>query len=108
MENFAKVSASLVKHPATGVFRQQPKPATMTESELMQQSKFLRPAIIGKAKNYSENKFAAELYNITLREATEKQWLKGPLTFEEVTQEIGQRWLPVRRFVLSRKESFVR
>ena len=89
--------------PATGVFRQQPKPATMTESELMQQSKFLRPAIIGKAKNYSENKFAAELYDITLREATEKQWLKGPLTFEEVTQEIGQRWLPVRRFCVEQK-----
>ena len=70
---------------ATGVFRQQPKLATMTESELMQQSKFLRPAIIGKAKNHSGNKFAAELYDITLREATEKQCLKGPLTFDEVS-----------------------
>ena len=88
---------------ATGVFRQQPKPATMTEEELMQQSKFLRPAIIGKAKNYNENQFAQELYDITLREATEKQWLKGPYTFEEITERVGQQWLPVRRFCVEQK-----
>ena len=89
--------------PATGIFRQQPKPATMTEDELMQQSKFLRPAIIGKAKNYGENKFAKELYDITLREAAEKQWLEGPFTHGEISAKLGPKWLPVRRFCVEQK-----
>ena len=63
----------------------------------------LEASHIGKAKNYNENQFAQELYDITLREATEKQWLKGPYTFEEITERVGQQWLPVRRFCVEQK-----
>ena len=89
--------------PATGVFRQQPKPATLTEEELMEQSKFLRPAIIGKAKSSSDDRFAAELFEITKKEAAEKGWLDGPLSHDEVTERVGRQWLPVRRFCVEQK-----
>eukprot|EP00435_Cladocopium_sp_Y103_P073695 s366_g44.t1 len=84
--------------PATGIFRTQPKPAVLSESELMEQCKFLRPAIIGKTRASAGNDNASELYDITLKEATEKQWLCGPLTYEQVNALFGQSWLPVRRF----------
>ena len=32
-----------------------------------------------------------------------KQWLKGPYTFEEITERVGQQWLPVRRFCVEQK-----
>ena len=47
--------------PATGVFRVQPKPGHISEDELMAQSKFLRPAIIGKANNAASSQHESEL-----------------------------------------------
>eukprot|EP00435_Cladocopium_sp_Y103_P031944 s3086_g8.t1 len=89
--------------PATGVFRLQPKTGSMSESELMEQSKFLRPAIIGKTKNAGSGLHTKELFDITLTEATEKKWLQGPYCYEEVTQLLGRSWLPVRRFCVEQR-----
>eukprot|EP00435_Cladocopium_sp_Y103_P010138 s2396_g2.t1 len=89
--------------PATGVFRLQPKTGSMSESELMEQSKFLRPAIIGKTKSAGSGLHTKELFEITLTEATEKKWLQGPYCYEEVTQLLGRSWLPVRRFCVEQR-----
>jgi hypothetical protein len=45
------------------------------------QSKFLRPAIIGKTNSAAKHEHEAELYGITVKEASEKGWLHGPLEF---------------------------
>ena len=47
--------------PATGVFRVQPRPGNISEEELMKQSKFLRPAIIGKTNRSAPGLHDAEL-----------------------------------------------
>lgn len=67
--------------PATGVFKIQPKVGGTSETELMMQSKFLRPAIIGKTNSAAKHEHEAELYDITVKEASEKGWLHGPLEF---------------------------
>ena len=54
-------------------------------SRLRDQSKFLMPAIIGKAKSSGDDKHAAELFDITLKKAKGKGWLDGPLLQDEVT-----------------------
>jgi hypothetical protein len=84
--------------PATGVFKHQPKIGNISETELMMQSKFLRPAIIGKTNAAARGEHEAELYDITLKEAEEKGWLQGPMDFQEVCDLFGNQWLPVRRF----------
>eukprot|EP00435_Cladocopium_sp_Y103_P019331 s4141_g4.t1 len=89
--------------PATGIFRLQPKTAAMSETELMMQSKFLRPAIVGKTKSAGKGIHSEALYEITLKEATEKNWLRGPLTFEQVSDAVGKQWLPVRRFCVEQR-----
>ena len=59
----------------------QPKVGGTSETELMMQSKFLRPAIIGKTNSAAKHEHEAELYDITVKEASEKGWLHGPLEF---------------------------
>ena len=81
----------------------QPKPGHISEDELMAQSKFLRPAIIGKANNAVSSQHESELYDITLKEATEKAWLQGPMEFDDVCKLFGDQWLPVRRFCVEQK-----
>jgi len=79
--------------PATGVFKTQPKVGNISEAELMKQSKFLRPAIIGKTNSASMSEHESELYDITVREAEEKGWLQGPREFSEVCNLFGSQWL---------------
>ena len=86
------------KVQATGVFRQQPKIGNLSENEFKDCAKFLRPALIGKAKSNMNAPHAQELYDITFAEATEKRWLEGPLTQNEVDDKMGHGWMPVRRF----------
>ena len=79
--------------PAIGVFKTQPKVGNISEAELMKQSKFLRPAIIGKTNSASMSEHESELYDITVREAEEKGWLQGPREFSEVCNLFGSQWL---------------
>jgi hypothetical protein len=89
--------------PATGVFKTQPKVGNISEEELMKQSKFLRPAIIGKTNSASKSEHEDELYDITVKEAEEKGWLQGPMEFAEVCDLFGSQWLPVRRFCVEQR-----
>ena len=79
------------------------KPATITENELMKKAKFLRPALIGKLKSKPEVEHLDELHSVTRAEATDKQWLTGPSTAEELHKEFPGGWLPVTRFAVKQK-----
>ena len=86
------------EEPATGIFRTQPKTATLSEDELMMQSRFLKPAIVGKARSAGVSLHTEALYDVTVKEATDKGWLEGPYSLERMNEMLGDRWLPVRRF----------
>ena len=84
--------------PPTGVFKTDVRPASFDKVQLMQDTKFLKPMLLGKvASPLHEDEHAEELYQITLKEASEKHWLEGPLSVREV-DELFDKWLPVRRF----------
>ena len=82
-----------------GVFKREAKIATMDKEHLMKESKFLRPALLGKTKSASvSDEDAKKLFDITCNEAGEKAWLEGPYDEKEVSELLGPVWLPVRRF----------
>ena len=63
----------LVGHGSVSkVFKEEVKPATMTEAELMSQAKFLKPLILGKIKNASAPEYCKELNDITRDEAGDR------------------------------------
>ena len=92
------------KGSTSHVFRPEVKEAKLTEAELMQQSKFLKPKIVGRVANSAVPEYLDELREITIREAAEKGWLRGPLTAEQVEKEVGKDWVPVNRFAVRQKD----
>ena len=93
--------------PPTGVFKADLKPAKMDKAQLMKDSKFLRPLILGKLKHASmDTEDEQTLYDITLEEAQGKGWLHGPYSPEEISFQQGGTWLPVRRFGIWQKGKF--
>lgn len=58
----------------------------------------MRPAILGKVKSTAVDEDARKLWDITCEEATNLNWMRGPLSEEAVFREVGKYWLPVRRF----------
>ena len=90
--------------PPTGVFKCQVKPAKFDKKKLMSDAKFLKPFILGKMSNLKgDMEDERQLYDITLKEATEKGWLEGPFKVSEMDSEYKDRWLPVRRFGIWQK-----
>ena len=65
---------------ASGISKQQVRIAELSEEDLMKQSKFLRPVLIGKANMETDAELGEKLYQITCDEATSKHWLEGPCT----------------------------
>ena len=89
---------------ALGIFKQQVRIAELSEQELMNQVKFIRPALIGKTNMLSDSELGEKPYQITCEEATSKHWLEGPSTFEQISAAVGDTWLPVRRFAVLQKD----
>eukprot|EP00435_Cladocopium_sp_Y103_P004644 s2855_g1.t1 len=87
----------------SNVFKPEVKLAKFDEQELMRQSKFLRPLILGKVKNAGLPEYGKELNDITRGEADSKGWLKGPLDEESLRKEVGDHWLPVERFAVGQR-----
>ena len=87
----------------SNVFQPGIKAASMSETQLMKDAKFLKPALLGKIKANKGDAHSGELYRITLEEAGEKGWLDGPLTAGEVDQRFGGQWIPVRRFAVEQR-----
>eukprot|EP00435_Cladocopium_sp_Y103_P038385 s723_g10.t1 len=106
VELFAEMSAGFrLVGTATksNVFQPGLKAASMSVEQLMKDAKFLKPALLGKIKVNGCNEHGAELFDMTLLEATEKSWLRGPFTIAEVDQRHSGCWLPVRRFPVVQK-----
>ena len=89
---------------STGVFKTGVTIANLSEDELEKNTKFLRPAILGRLKNFSDEELQKELFETTLKEATEKHWLEGPYDVDEVRSQMGDKWLPARRFGIMQKD----
>ena len=72
----------------------------------MARGKFVRPALWGKIQSEPLQEFSTPLWEITLAEAQEKGWLKGPLTFNDINLLYAGDWLPVRRFAVFQKDKW--
>ena len=88
----------------SNIFQQGLKAASLSEEQLMRDAKFLKPALLGKIRaSGGGGEHAKELYDVTLAEATEKAWLKGPFGHAEMDRRFNGSWLPVRRFPVVQK-----
>ena len=92
--------------PRSGIFENDCKPPQYDEEELMARGKFVRPALWGKIQSEPLQEFSTPLWEITLTEAQEKGWLKGPLTFNDINLLYAGDWLPVRRFAVFQKDKW--
>ena len=84
----------------SGIFESDIKPRTLSRNELLQQAKFIKPALWKKIETGRREQYDEELWNITLDEVREKRWLDGPYSFEELEVMFDGVWLPVRRFAV--------
>ena len=100
VEGFKLVGTGTVSN----IFKEDVRPAVFSESELMDSSKFLRPKLLGKMRSSPEVEYNADLNSITAKEATEKNWLEGPMTEYEIGRLFEGRWLPVERFAVRQKD----
>ena len=76
----------------------------MSEEELTKNAKFSHPAILGRLRNFNNEDLQREPFRTTLEEATEKGWLDGPFDIEDMREQRGDEWLPVRRFGIMQKD----
>lgn len=81
---------------ATGVFEESIKHATLTEDELMDQCKSLKPMIIGKMLNSPKPEYCDELNQITADETADRAWLEGPYSYADLGGRFGDRWIPAQ------------
>jgi hypothetical protein len=88
----------------SGIFKQGITLAEMSPQQLRSKTKFLKPMIIGRAKLSDGNELQQQLYNTTLEEAEERSWLEGPFDPEQIEENMGSDWLPVRRFGVLQKD----
>ena len=87
---------------ASGVFKPQVNIPTLSVEQLEQNSKYLRPTILGRMQITEDDELQDELLQVTETEK-EKGWLDGPYSVGEVTEMFGRQWLPVRRFAVKQK-----
>ena len=92
--------------PSSGVFESDCNPPLHSEEDLMSKGKFLRPALWGKIQSEPLQEFSQPLWEMTVKEAKEKEWLKGPLTYDEINFLYDNDWLPVRRFAVFQKDKW--
>ena len=87
----------------SNVFQSGLKAASISEQQLMSDTKFMKPALLGKIRMGKTSELSNELYTLTVEEASVKGWLEGPMTVSEVDGKFGGRWMPVRRFPVVQK-----
>jgi len=82
----------------SGVFDPEPRPPAFSPESLDDAAKFLRPAILGKAKSATVDSDTQQLWDITCEEASNLHWMRGPIPESEVAKGHRKPWMPVRRF----------
>ena len=88
----------------SNIFREDERPAAISEEELMSASKYLKPKLIRKIRNAPIAEYNAELNQITANEADQKNWLEGPFDEQHIDKIFDSKWLPVERFAVRQKE----
>ena len=88
----------------SGIFKQGITLAEISPQQLRDRTKFLKPMTIGRAKLSDGNELQQQLYDTTLEEAGEKNWLEGPFQPSQIDDNMGSNWLPVRRFGVLQKD----
>ena len=86
----------------SGIFRPGVTPSALSEEELMAQSHSLKAMILDSISRASAGEHDAELYDLTLKEASSKGWLRGPYSPSQM-DSMMKVWLPVRRFCVIQK-----
>ena len=81
----------------SGVFDVELKPAEITVDKLLDDRKFMKPALLGKVKSTVVDDDHRELWAKTCQEA-DGHLLEGPLTVGQVDSMFPGGWSPVRRF----------
>ena len=83
--------------PPSGVFDLEMRPAEITVKKLLEDRKFMKPALLGKVKSCVVDADHRELWEKTCKEA-DGHLLEGPLTVSQVDNMFPNGWSPVRRF----------
>ena len=86
----------------SGIFRPGVTPSALSEEELMAQSPALKAMILDSISRASPGEHDAELYELTIKEASNKGWLQGPYAPHQI-DSMMKAWLPVRRFCVIQK-----
>ena len=73
------------------------RPAEITVEKLLEDRKFMKPALLGKVKSCVVDADHRELWEKTCKEA-DGHLLEGPLTVSQVDNMFPGGWSPVRRF----------
>ncbi len=83
--------------PPSGVFDGELKPAEITTEKLLEDRKFMKPALLGKVIASVTDEDHKELWAKTCQEA-DGHLLEGPLTLTQVDSMFPGGWSPVKRF----------
>ncbi|CAE7710304.1 unnamed protein product [Symbiodinium sp. CCMP2592] len=86
----------------SGVFREGGYLASISESELMENADSIKDSLLSRVSSDPLDENADELYDVTLQESTQKKWLEGPMSPEDIGKRLGA-WIPVRRFCVVQK-----
>ena len=90
----------------SGVFGPDIKPGTQSRQDLADQCSVLQKAIWDKIASSREAEWSEPLWEITMKEVHEKQWLAGPYSRAELDVLFDGVWVPVRRFAVWQREKW--
>lgn len=84
----------------SGIFQLDFKPALFDEEEFFRRTRYMKHALWSKIANQQEQDFTVPLWDITNLECSDKHWLHGPLSWEQLEEKYGGVWMPCRRFAV--------
>ena len=83
----------------TGIFPPEVNIPTMSVAQLDEESRILKPMLWDKV---AKGEFDVDTWNATVEEATQKSWLDGPHSWEQLEEMFDGEWTPARRFGIIR------
>ena len=84
----------------SGIFAPDFKPALMEEVDLISKMKYMKPALWSKIENSADQEYSQDLWDLTLEECEQRNWLDGPFTWEGLEKRHSGTWMPCRRFAV--------
>ena len=84
----------------SGQFQSQFKPAMISVDQLQQTASWAQKAVVASCRRVLEDvEVARAVWDETLEQAADdKRWVIGPFSAEEISQRLGDKWVPSRRF----------